>query len=664
MKPKRLLGAICAALLMLAPARAAEQSSYVMPVTGPMSMAVFAGTHLNPALRALASCHNGSSAPANGTSGAPLAYQCWVDTTANPSLYKIYDGTSWVTLGSLNTSTHAWIPYLTGGTSGGVPYFSSSGVMASSAALAQNGVVIGGGAGAAPASVTAGTDDQVLFGRTGNSPLFRSVTGDVTFATGVSAIGANKVTNGQLRQSGALSLIGRTANSTGDVADISASAGSSCAFRESSNTIGCGTLATAAYANNSVTDAKLRQSAALSLIGRSANSTGDVADISASAGSSCAFRESSNTIACGTLATAAYAGNSVTNAKLAQMANNTVKCRVTAGTGDPEDCTATQGRSVLGLGTAAQQNTGTSGANVPLLNANNTHSGTNTFTGTADFQVPAKLSSFVTSTQITSNQNNYTATDGSNTCSTKQSLRISSDASRNVTGLSCGQAEGDIRIIHNVGAQNIVLTNQDTNSTAANRFLFGGDVTLLADYSITVKYDATTSRWRAITTASAGGGGGTVTSAAIAAGTGISTSGTCTITTSGTCTVATSLSNLSNSIGVDVNMNNTANYFDGPSVAQGTSGTWFASGAVSVVDTAGIAAVFCKLWDGTTVIASARVTTGAASQYASVALSGVLASPAGNIKISCRDSTSTSGIITANGSGNSKDGTVTAIRIQ
>lgn len=34
------------------------------------------------------------------------------------------------------------------------------------------------------------------------------------------------------------------------------------------------------------------------------------------------------------------------------------------------------------LGTAASQDTGTSGANVPLLNANNTHSGNNIFTGT------------------------------------------------------------------------------------------------------------------------------------------------------------------------------------------------------------------------------------------------------------------------------------------
>lgn len=114
MKLQRLLGALLAVLLAILPARAAQQSSYVMPVAGPMNMATFAGTYLNPGFRATASCHNGASAPANGPSSAPLAYQCWVDTTANPSLYKIYDGASWITLGSINTSTHVWIPAYTG----------------------------------------------------------------------------------------------------------------------------------------------------------------------------------------------------------------------------------------------------------------------------------------------------------------------------------------------------------------------------------------------------------------------------------------------------------------------------------------------------------------------------------------------------------------------
>lgn len=41
----------------------------------------------------------------------------------------------------------------------------------------------------------------------------------------------------------------------------------------------------------------------------------------------------------------------VTNASLANMANSTIKCRTTAGTGAPEDCTATQARTILEQGT-------------------------------------------------------------------------------------------------------------------------------------------------------------------------------------------------------------------------------------------------------------------------------------------------------------------------
>lgn len=55
--------------------------------------------------------------------------------------------------------------------------------------------------------------------------------------------------------------------------------------------------------------------------------------------------------------------------------------------------TATSARSALGLGTAATQNTGTSGANVPLLNGANTWSGANSFNGNPTvFVNPGSLS--------------------------------------------------------------------------------------------------------------------------------------------------------------------------------------------------------------------------------------------------------------------------------
>lgn len=53
---------------------------------------------------------------------------------------------------------------LSSGTSGGILGFTASGTLASSAALAANGVVIGGGAGATPTAITAGSAGQLLVG--------------------------------------------------------------------------------------------------------------------------------------------------------------------------------------------------------------------------------------------------------------------------------------------------------------------------------------------------------------------------------------------------------------------------------------------------------------------------------------------------------------------
>jgi hypothetical protein len=96
----------------------------------------------------------------------------------------------------------------------------------------------------------------------------------------------------------------------------------------------------------------------------------------------------------------------------------------------------------------------------------------------------------LTPAQIKSDQNNYAPGTG-------WFQRWSSDASRNVTGLAAG-VDGQVVEIWNVGAQNIVLQNQNASSTAANRFLTstGADLTLAADKCAEGRYDATTARWR------------------------------------------------------------------------------------------------------------------------------------------------------------------------
>jgi hypothetical protein len=115
------------------------------------------------------------------------------------------------------------------------------------------------------------------------------------------------------------------------------------------------------------------------------------------------------------------------------------------------------------------------------------------------------------------------------------------------------------------------------------------------------------------------------------------------------------------SLGADVILTVANTYYDGPSVAQGTSGKWFVSGTVTLYD-AGITNFIVKLWDGTTVIASTEVSPSPAGTSV-VSLSGFISSPAGNLRISANDINTANGRFKFNVSGSSKDSTITAFRI-
>lgn len=123
---------------------------------------------------------------------------------------------------------------------------------------------------------------------------------------------------------------------------------------------------------------------------------------------------------------------------------------------------------------------------------------------------------------------------------------------------------------------------------------------------------------------------------------------------------------IKSSLSANVSLSSTNTYFDGPSIAQGSVGTWVVFGNITVVDTnSGLNGLFnCKLWDGTTVIDSSPIRTFAGGGVGAIHLSGSLASPAGNLKISCSNPQDTTGSILFNSSGNSKDSTITAYRIQ
>ncbi len=114
------------------------------------------------------------------------------------------------------------------------------------------------------------------------------------------------------------------------------------------------------------------------------------------------------------------------------------------------------------------------------------------------------LGGVLTPVQITSNQNDYSPTD----IQTATTLRLSSDASRNITGLGNG-GPGRILILENIGSNNVVLKDESADSTAAYRFALAADFTLAPDMAVMVKYDYTSSRWRIV-----GDGGGSSSGAA------------------------------------------------------------------------------------------------------------------------------------------------------
>jgi hypothetical protein len=116
---------------------------------------------------------------------------------------------SW-TGGIVTVATGTTTPAFTvAGTSGGIPYFSSASTWATSAALASNALVVGGGAGVAPSTVTTGTGVVTALGvNTGSAGAFvvnggalgtpssgtlTSATG-LPISTGVSGLGTSVAT--------------------------------------------------------------------------------------------------------------------------------------------------------------------------------------------------------------------------------------------------------------------------------------------------------------------------------------------------------------------------------------------------------------------------------------------------------------------------------------
>jgi hypothetical protein len=115
------------------------------------------------------------------------------------------------------------------------------------------------------------------------------------------------------------------------------------------------------------------------------------------------------------------------------------------------------------------------------------------------------LSGDISPSQLTANTNNWDPTG----LADASVIRVSTDASRDLTGIvPKSPDDGRILIIHNIGAQDLVLKDASGSSSAANRFALSGDITLAGDDAVTLQYDTTSNRWRAIGSSPGGAGGG------------------------------------------------------------------------------------------------------------------------------------------------------------
>ncbi len=99
----------------------------------------------------------------------------------------------------------------------------------------------------------------------------------------------------------------------------------------------------------------------------------------------------------------------------------------------------------------------------------------------------------VTPPQLLANANDYEPV-GLASCDV---LRLSSDASRNITGFKF-MPDGRPRVILNVGSQPIVLINASSSSISGNRIAAVSDITLLANSTCILQPDISAKVWRVI----------------------------------------------------------------------------------------------------------------------------------------------------------------------
>lgn len=239
----------------------------------------------------------------------------------------------------------------------------------------------------------------------------------------------------------------------------------------------------------------------------------------------------------------------VTNAKLANMAQSTIKGRAAgAGTGAPTDLTATEATAILNNVVGDSGAGGTKGlvpapaagdaAASKFLKADGTWAVVVAYTDEQAQDAVGGILANSTSISLTysdgtpsitaeraaltgdctasANSNTTTVVSASTTWATSgvhtsaslgtnqndydvgacSQIRLTSSTSIILSSITGGTA-GRILYLHNVGGNPITLLDDDgATGTAGNRFAISASVVLYPDYTVTLQYDATSQRWR------------------------------------------------------------------------------------------------------------------------------------------------------------------------
>jgi len=156
-------------------------------------------TTANAALNALLPSQASNSGKYLTTNGTDTSWATVSSAGTVTSVAQTFTGGLISVAGSPITSAGT-LALTVAGTSGGIPYFSSATDWASSAVLVSNAIVVGGGAGAAPATITTGTGVTTALGiNTGTAGAFvvnggalgTPTSGTVTNLTGTASININ-----------------------------------------------------------------------------------------------------------------------------------------------------------------------------------------------------------------------------------------------------------------------------------------------------------------------------------------------------------------------------------------------------------------------------------------------------------------------------------------